>query len=30
MKYTIEDFETKIDEEQKSEMLEEHASERRE
>jgi len=30
MKYSIEDFETKIDEEQKSEMLEEHTSDRRE
>ena len=30
MKYSIEDFETKIDEEQKSEMLEERVSERRE
>lgn len=30
MKYTIEDFETKIDEEQKSEMLEERISDRRE
>jgi small subunit ribosomal protein S2 len=30
MKYSIEDFETKIDEEQKAEMLEEHVSDRRE
>ena len=30
MKYSIEDFETKIDEEQKAEMLEEHASDRHE
>jgi small subunit ribosomal protein S2 len=30
MKYTIEDFETKIDEEEKAEMLEERISERRE
>jgi small subunit ribosomal protein S2 len=30
MKYSIEDFETKIDEEQKAEMLEEHDSDRRE
>ena len=30
MKYSIEDFETKIDEEQKSEMLEERISDRRE
>ncbi len=30
MKYSIEDFETKIDEEQKSEMLEERVSDRRE
>ena len=30
MKYSIEDFETKIDEEQRAEVLEEHISERRE
>ena len=30
MKYSIEDFETKIDEEQKAEMLEEHVSDRHE
>jgi small subunit ribosomal protein S2 len=30
MKYSIEDFETKIDEEQKAEMLEEHMADRHE